>query len=83
MVKLSRDEVVSHDNDEENEKRSNSLDSTDGTLSDADVEINDGEVDCSDVFPILTCKSIAYRESELVVALSENCTLVPVCYFCR
>lgn len=29
------------------------------------------------------CNSIAHRESDLLVALSENCTLGPVCYFCR
>lgn len=29
------------------------------------------------------CHSIAHRESDLLVALSENCTLGPVCYFCR
>lgn len=72
-----------HENDEESEKRANSLESTDGTLSDTDSETVDDEVDCSDVFPIATCRSIAHRESDLLVALSENCTLGPVCYFCR
>lgn len=29
------------------------------------------------------CRSIAHRDSELLVALTENCALGPVCYFCR
>lgn len=29
------------------------------------------------------CKSIAHRDSELLLALTENCSLGPVCYFCR
>lgn len=35
--------------------------------------------------PVLTteCKSIAHRDSELLVALTENCSHGPVCYFCR
>lgn len=33
--------------------------------------------------PIIPCKSIAHRDSELLVALSENCSHGPVCYFCR
>lgn len=70
-------------NDEEHEKRANSLESTDGTLSDIDVEDIEDDVDCSEVFPIPQCRSIAHRESDLLVALSENCTLGPVCYFCR
>ncbi|XP_071057371.1 FH1/FH2 domain-containing protein 3 isoform X1 [Onthophagus taurus] len=32
--------------------------------------------------PIVACKSIAHRDSELLVALSENCSHGPVCYFC-
>lgn len=34
--------------------------------------------------PILPeCKSIAHRDSELLLALTENCSHGPVCYFCR
>lgn len=34
--------------------------------------------------PILSeCKSIAHRDSELLLALTENCSHGPVCYFCR
>lgn len=34
--------------------------------------------------PILSeCKSIAHRDSDLLVALTENCSHGPVCYFCR
>lgn len=34
-------------------------------------------------FPIAPCNSIAHRDTELLVALTENCTHGPVCYFCR
>lgn len=34
-------------------------------------------------FPIVSCNSIAHRDTELLVALTENCTHRPVCYFCR
>lgn len=33
--------------------------------------------------PIIPCKSIAHRDPELLVALSENCSHGAVCYFCR
>lgn len=34
-------------------------------------------------FGMAPCTSIAHRDSDLLVALTENCTLRPVCYFCR
>lgn len=71
----------------ENEKCSSSIESTRSTVSDTDLENIDDEDEgfnsCADVFAETPCKSIAHRESDLLVALSENCTLGPVCYFCR
>ncbi|XP_017772966.1 PREDICTED: uncharacterized protein LOC108560052 [Nicrophorus vespilloides] len=42
----------------------------------------DAEKECSSCSPIVQCKSIAHRDSGLLLALTENCTLGPVCYFC-
>lgn len=70
----------------EHEKRANSLESTDGTLSDTDGEnIDDGDGHDQNVDDVFCppCRSIAHRESDLLVALTENCPLGPVCYFCR
>lgn len=52
--------------------------------AESNADDNDNEND--DVFSAettLSCHSIAHRESDLLVALTENCTLGPVCYFCR
>ncbi|CAG9840225.1 unnamed protein product [Diabrotica balteata] len=67
------------------EKRAHSLGSTCSSFSDTDADnVDECEEDFGgDVFALPPCKSIAHRESDLLVALSENCTLGPVCYFCR
>lgn len=76
---------LNEDQDDREEKRANSLGSTDSSFSDIDNDnIDESEEDFgSDVFAVPPCRSIAHRESDLLVALSENCTLGPVCYFCR
>lgn len=65
------------------EKRANSLESTEATTSeDTDDSLSD-ESNSLDMFLTAPCRSIAHRDSDLLVALTENCTLGPVCYFCR
>lgn len=49
-------------------------------LPSADVKGDSNEVT---KLPIVSCNSIAHRDTELLVALTENCTHGPVCYFCR
>nr|CAH7745162.1 unnamed protein product [Callosobruchus chinensis] len=72
------------DSDFEKEKRANSLESTEGTLSDTDVDADETSEEFGSAESVTSsCRSIAHRESDLLVALSENCTLGPVCYFCR
>lgn len=78
-------------------KRANSLESNSDPLSDTDSgehsltlnSLNSSENfeddfdKIDDVFSVPPCRSIAHRESDLLLALTENCTLGPVCYFCR
>lgn len=76
------------DDEEDKEHRANSLESTGTATSDEiDQDIDpDGfcdDVQAKDFFSMAPCRSIAHRESDLLVALSENCALGPVCYFCR
>ncbi|CAH0547380.1 unnamed protein product [Brassicogethes aeneus] len=76
-------DLPSEEDDEKKEQRANSLESTSTTASDDIEGDNDNEyVADKDFFAIAPCRSIAHRESDLLVALSENCTLGPVCYFC-
>ncbi|KAK9886767.1 hypothetical protein WA026_018417 [Henosepilachna vigintioctopunctata] len=69
------------------EKRANSVESMEATTS----ESTDGDYgeECSlegdhtsSFLSMEPCRSIAHREPDLLVALSENCSLGPVCYFC-
>lgn len=65
---------------------------TEETLSDFD-SLRDSNSSASSVeqsfsyeeteVPIIPCRSIAHRDSELLVALSGNCSHGAVCYFCR
>lgn len=75
-------------NDEDRkEKRANSVESMEATTSestDGDYgEENSLEGDHCGFLSVEPCRSIAHRETDLLVALSENCSLGPVCYFCR
>ncbi|CAH1986016.1 unnamed protein product [Acanthoscelides obtectus] len=71
------------DSDFEREKRANSLESTEGTVSDNEDEPDETCEEFGSAESVISsCRSIAHRESDLLVALSENCTLGPVCYFC-
>lgn len=71
---------------DDDEKVANSLESTEASTStseDTDADhVDDYLEDVHEVFS-KTCRSIAHRESDLLLALTENCTLGPVCYFCR
>lgn len=60
-----------------------SLTSNEGTdsLGDDQSVFSEGSEDAA--FGINECKSVAHRDSELLIALTENCSLGPVCYFCR
>ncbi|KAF7265989.1 hypothetical protein GWI33_020723 [Rhynchophorus ferrugineus] len=62
----------SSDTDSPETSASNSL--TSSVNSDEDLDR------IEDVF--VPCRSIAHRESDLLMALTENCSLGPVCYFC-
>ncbi|KAH1010672.1 hypothetical protein HUJ05_004929 [Dendroctonus ponderosae] len=78
-------------------KRANSLESNSDPLSDTDSgehSLNLASLNSSENFEDIEdfdkledvftpCRSIAHRESDLLLALTENCTLGPVCYFCR
>lgn len=51
---------------------------------DAEGSLSENSVDEVDVaLGMKPCNSIAHRDSELLLALTENCSLGPVCYFCR
>lgn len=77
------DDDGDEDEDDIKEKRANSLESTEATTSeDTDDSLSD-EPNSLDMFLMTPCRSIAHRDSDLLVALTENCTLGPVCYFCR
>ncbi|KAJ3660864.1 hypothetical protein Zmor_005293 [Zophobas morio] len=69
---------------DDDDKRANSLESTEASTSeDTDADHMDDYLDADDDIFAPTCRSIAHRESDLLLALTENCTLGPVCYFCR
>lgn len=69
--------------DDDHDKVNNSLESTEASTSeDTDADHVDDFFNSDDI-ENFTCRSIAHRESDLLVALTENCTLGPVCYFCR
>lgn len=61
-----------------------SLSSNEGTdsLIDDQSVYSEGSEDAS-ALGMTECKSIAHRDSQLLLALTENCALGPVCYFCR
>ncbi|XP_063910662.1 FH1/FH2 domain-containing protein 3 isoform X4 [Zophobas morio] len=68
---------------DDDDKRANSLESTEASTSeDTDADHMDDYLDADDDIFAPTCRSIAHRESDLLLALTENCTLGPVCYFC-
>jgi hypothetical protein len=67
---------------DDDDKLANSLESTEASTGDDTDHADDYLDDVHDVFAP-TCRSIAHRESDLLLALTENCTLGPVCYFCR
>lgn len=50
------------------------------SLTDNDA---DDKESSKNVSVVPECKSIAHRDSELLLALTENCSHGPVCYFCR
>lgn len=60
-----------------------SLSSNEGTesLGDDQSVFSEGSEDAA--LGLTECKSIAHRDSDLLLALTENCSLGPVCYFCR
>lgn len=60
-----------------------SLTSNEGSdsLGDDQSVFSEGSEDAA--LGLTECKSIAHRDSELLLALTENCSLGPVCYFCR
>lgn len=60
-----------------------SLSSNEGTDSLIDDQSVFSEAFEDTALGLTECKSIAHRDSELLVALTENCSLGPVCYFCR
>lgn len=64
-------------------KPEGSLSSNEGTdsLVDDQSVFSEGSEDAA--LGVTECKSIAHRDSQLLLALTENCALGPVCYFCR
>lgn len=68
---------------DEDEAREGSLSSNEGTdsLGDDQSVFSEGFEEAA--LGVSECKSIAHRDSELLLALTENCSLGPVCYFCR
>lgn len=55
------------------DKTSESDNSLDGNASD----------ELGESLGITPCNSVAHRDADLLVALTGNCSLGPVCYFCR
>lgn len=67
----------------EGKPREGSLSSNEGTDSLVDDQSVFSEGFEDSALGVTECKSIAHRDSELLLALTENCSLGPVCYFCR
>lgn len=87
--------VEDHDEADDDEKEPLQIERSDTEVSEtSDVALEDecdtqgssseNNADEEDVsVGMKPCKSIAHRDSELLLALTENCSLGPVCYFCR